>query len=58
MKDERQKFLEEEWPRVHATIQRLGFSAADLLAAPPAAKSAAAKPVSPAADDGTHNESK
>src|ERR1700740_743782 len=22
---ERQKFLAEEWPRVHATIQRLGF---------------------------------
>ena len=29
MKDERQKFLEEEWPRVQATIQRLGFSAAE-----------------------------
>ena len=31
MKDERQKFLEEEWPKVYATIQRLGLSAADLL---------------------------
>lgn len=31
MKDERQRFLEEEWPRVYATIQRLGLSAADLL---------------------------
>jgi len=36
MKGERQKFLEEEWPRIHATIQRLGLSAAELLAVPPA----------------------
>ena len=37
MKDERQRFLEEEWPKVYATIQRLGFSATDLLrnGAPP-----------------------
>jgi GntR family transcriptional regulator len=33
MKDERQRFLEDEWPRVHATIQRLGLSPAELLAA-------------------------
>jgi GntR family transcriptional regulator len=31
MKDERQRFLEEEWPKVYATIQRLGLSAPDLL---------------------------
>jgi GntR family transcriptional regulator len=31
MKDERQRFLEQEWPRIHATIQRLGLTAADLL---------------------------
>jgi GntR family transcriptional regulator len=31
MKDERQRFLEEEWPKVFATIQRLGLSPADLL---------------------------
>jgi GntR family transcriptional regulator len=31
MQDERQRFLEAEWPRVHATIQRLGLSAEDLL---------------------------
>jgi GntR family transcriptional regulator len=31
MKDERQRFLEEEWPKVYATIQRLGLSSADLL---------------------------
>jgi GntR family transcriptional regulator len=34
MKDERQRFLEEEWPRVHATILRLGLSAGDLLSGP------------------------
>lgn len=31
MKDERQRFLEDEWPRVYGTIQRLGLSAAELL---------------------------
>ncbi|MGB8326421.1 MAG: GntR family transcriptional regulator [Steroidobacteraceae bacterium] len=33
MKDERQRFLEDEWPKVYATIQRLGLSAEQLLAA-------------------------
>jgi hypothetical protein len=33
LKDERERFLLEEWPRVYATIQRLGLSAAELLAA-------------------------
>jgi GntR family transcriptional regulator len=31
---ERQKFLAEQWPAIHATIQRLGLRADDLLAAP------------------------
>ena len=31
---ERQKFLAEEWPRLHATIQRLGLSATDLITNP------------------------
>src|SRR6202034_3713155 len=31
MKDERQRFLQEEWPKVYATIQRLGLTAGDLL---------------------------
>jgi GntR family transcriptional regulator len=35
MKGERQKFLEDEWPRIHATIQRLGLTAAELLAVAP-----------------------
>ena len=29
---ERERFLGEEWPRVHATIQRLGLTLKDLLA--------------------------
>ena len=33
MRGERQKFLTEEWPRVHATIQRLGITAEELLKA-------------------------
>jgi GntR family transcriptional regulator len=36
LQGERQRFLGEEWPRVYATIQRLGLSAEELLnAAPP-----------------------
>lgn len=31
---ERQRFLEDEWPRVHATIKRLGLTAEQLLGAP------------------------
>ena len=31
MKDERQRFLEEEWPKIHATIQRLGLDPKELL---------------------------
>jgi GntR family transcriptional regulator len=36
MKDERQRFREEEWPRVHAMIQRLGLTLEELAAIPPA----------------------
>ena len=32
LKAERQKFLGEEWPRIQATIQRLGLKAEELLA--------------------------
>lgn len=34
---ERQKFLAEQWPRIHETIQRLGLTPQDLLDAAPAA---------------------
>ena len=35
LRSERQKFLEEQWPRIRATIQRLGFTAQELLAGEP-----------------------
>lgn len=31
LKGERQKFLEEDWPRIYANIQRLGLNAEELL---------------------------
>ena len=31
LKSERQNFLQEEWPRIRATIQRLGLRAEELL---------------------------
>ena len=41
---ERQRFLEEQWPRIHATIQRLGITPEELLKAaaarPPASRTA------------------
>jgi len=42
LKGERQKFLAEEWPRIQATIQRLGLDAEELLdgSRPGASKSA------------------
>jgi GntR family transcriptional regulator len=40
---ERQKFLEEHWPRIHATIQRLGLTPQELLDA--------AKPVADGKED-------
>jgi len=32
--EERRKFLDEDWPRVYATIQRLGLSVKELLSSP------------------------
>jgi len=31
LQGERQKFLDEQWPRIHATIQRLGLTPEELL---------------------------
>jgi GntR family transcriptional regulator len=45
LRAERGRFLEEEWPRICATIQRLGLQAEELLDA--AACSKSAKPDSP-----------
>ena len=36
LQGERQKFLTDEWPRLRATIERLGLDPAELLASPPA----------------------
>jgi GntR family transcriptional regulator len=33
LQGERQKFLAEQWPRIHATIKRLGLTPQELLAA-------------------------
>src|SRR5450432_1699928 len=59
MKGERARFLEEEWPRVHATIQRLGLTFEELAAIAPAAPPErrptpkAVEPAAPDADAGT-----
>ncbi|MFI4933850.1 MAG: GntR family transcriptional regulator [Caulobacterales bacterium] len=37
LKGERKKFLTEQWPAINATIQRLGLTPQDLLAAAPGA---------------------
>jgi GntR family transcriptional regulator len=52
LKGERQKFLEDEWPKIHATIARLGFKAEELLAQEVAARSNAAP--SPLKQDEDH----
>jgi GntR family transcriptional regulator len=44
LQGERQKFLAEVWPRVHATIQRLGLSAQELMAAAATGASASDAP--------------
>jgi GntR family transcriptional regulator len=41
LKDERQRFLEKDWPQISATIRRLGLSANQLLQEMEAAKSSA-----------------
>jgi GntR family transcriptional regulator len=54
MKDERQKFLEDEWPKIHATIQRLGLTPDELqraAAAAPATSWSAAPGAGAAAED-------
>jgi GntR family transcriptional regulator len=38
LQGERQRFLAEQWPEIHATIQRLGLTPQDLLNAAPATK--------------------
>jgi GntR family transcriptional regulator len=45
LKDERQRFLEDEWPKVLASIQRLGLTASDLLREGAAAAGAKTAPL-------------
>jgi GntR family transcriptional regulator len=50
LQGERQKFLGEEWPRIHAIIQRLGLKAEELLngtSSRPSADDAASKSAEP-----------
>jgi GntR family transcriptional regulator len=44
LRDERQRFLQEEWPGVLATLQRLGLKAQDLLDGAAGGQSPAARP--------------
>ena len=48
LKDERERFLEGEWPRIQATIQRLGLTVEELAAVAPAASPTHPRPASPA----------
>lgn len=43
LQGEREKFLSEQWPRIYATIQRLGLSAEELLDAAAASSADAAQ---------------
>jgi GntR family transcriptional regulator len=47
LQGERQKFLGEEWPRIQATIQRLGLNAEELLKGSQPWSKPAAKPDTP-----------
>src|SRR5947209_14298664 len=56
LEGERQKFLGEEWPRISATIQRLGLKAEELLNCKGSPSSASAK--SKTAQSGSSEEEK
>ncbi len=48
LQGERQKFLGEEWPRIHETIQRLGLKAEELLnGSRPSSQAELSKPPKP-----------
>jgi hypothetical protein len=64
MKDERQRFLEDEWPKIYATIQRLGLTQDELQRAaraapavpwPAANANAAGEEPAPGEDDDSGN---
>ncbi len=56
LRAERQKFLEEQWPRVHAAIQRLGLTPEELLSAAAAAATPQTPPSAPTAPSSTTEE--
>jgi len=43
LEGERRKFLAEEWPKIHATIERLGLTPEELMGAAPAARPSPAR---------------
>jgi GntR family transcriptional regulator len=55
MKDEKQRFLDDEWPKVHAVIVRLGLSIDELMKVPPA-KNAAPSTAAQLADQALRDE--
>jgi GntR family transcriptional regulator len=55
LQGERQKFLMEDWPRIHATIQRLGLKAEELLDGSSRRSSSDAAPAKTAESD-SHEE--
>jgi GntR family transcriptional regulator len=55
LQGERQKFLGEEWPRIQATIHRLGLKADELLnGSRPSSKAALSKPAKPDPSEEEH----
>ena len=47
LQGERQRFLSEQWPAIHATIQRLGLTPQDLLRPSPNGQPTTADPATP-----------
>jgi GntR family transcriptional regulator len=56
LKGERQRFLEDEWPKIHATITRLGFKPEELLAQERAARPTDLASSSPKGEDNDSRE--
>jgi len=56
MQGERQKFLTEEWPRIHDTIERLGLTPEELLDAVAKRRKSSGQTASPDRDSNTEKE--
>ena len=56
LKGEREKFVADEWPRIYATIQRLGLRAEELLNGVNGKPSKASSPDAPAGGDDREGE--